>query len=46
MEHTHNENASLWDDIVRDTRAIVTFDMGRRGMVTFDKKRIKQNDLL
>lgn len=46
MEHTHNENASLWDDIVRDTRAIVTFDMGRRGMVTFDKKRIKQNYLL
>ena len=46
LEHTHNENATLWNRIVKDPRAIVTFDMGRRGMVTFDPKRIKQNYLL
>lgn len=46
VEHIHDENASLWDTIVNDPRTIVTFDMGKRGMVTFDKKRIKQNYLL
>ncbi|MBR1667312.1 MAG: hypothetical protein IJ693_03415 [Bacteroidaceae bacterium] len=46
LEHTHNENAPLWNSIVHDPRAIVTFDMGQRGMVIFDKKRIKQNYLL
>ena len=46
VEHTHNENADLWDRIVADPRAIITFDMGQRGMVTFDPKRIKQNYLL
>ncbi|MBR0047648.1 MAG: hypothetical protein IJP75_12375 [Bacteroidaceae bacterium] len=46
LEHTHDENASLWNYIVSDPRAITTFDMGKRGMVTFDKKRIKQNYLL
>lgn len=46
VEHTHNENADLWNRIVADPRAIITFDMGRRGMVTFDPKRIKQNYLL
>lgn len=46
IEHTHDENASLWDMIVSDPRAIVTFDMGRRGLVFFDNKRIKQNYLL
>ena len=46
VEHTHNENASLWQHIINDPRAIVTFDMGQRGMVTFDPKRIKQNYLL
>lgn len=46
IEHIHNENASLWEAIVNDPRTTVTFDMGRRGMAIFDKKRIKQNYLL
>ena len=46
VEHTHDENAPLWNLIVSDPRAIVTFDMGQRGLVTFDPKRIKQNYLL
>lgn len=46
VEHIHNENAPLWNHIVSDPRAIVTFDMGQRGLVTFDPKRIKQNYLL
>src|SRR5574344_1908859 len=46
VEHTHNENANLWNHIVADPRAIITFDMGHRGLVTFDPKRIKQNYLL
>lgn len=46
IEHIHDENAMLWDSIVHDSRAVITFDMRRRGMVTFDKKRIKQNYLL
>ena len=46
VEHIHDENATLWNTIVNDPRATVTFDMGKRGMVTFDKKRIKQNYLL
>ena len=46
IEHTHDENATLWNVAVNDARTIVTFDMGRRGLVFFDKKRIKQNYLL
>lgn len=46
LENIDNENARLWDAIVKDPRAIVTFDMRHRGMVTFDPKRIKQNYLL
>ena len=46
VENIDNENARLWDAIVHDPRAIVTFDMRHRGMVTFDTKRIKQNYLL
>lgn len=46
IENINNENAKLWDAIVKDPRAIVTFDMRHRGMVTFDTKRIKQNYLL
>lgn len=46
IENINNENAKLWDFIVKDPRAIVTFDMRYRGMVTFDPKRIKQNYLL
>lgn len=39
-------NYSLWKKILVDSRARVTFDMGNRGLVLFDKKRIKQNYLL
>lgn len=46
VEHIDNANATLWQRIVADSRAIITFDMRRRGMVVFDKKRIKQNYLL
>ena len=46
MEHIHNENADLWTQAVKDPRAIITFDMRKRGMVIFDPQRIKQNYLL
>ena len=46
IENINDENATLWDAIVKDPRAIVTFDMRYRGMITFDTKRIKQNYLL
>lgn len=46
IEHIHHHNAALWQYIVNDPNAIVTFDLGRRGIVTFDPKRIKQNYLL
>ena len=46
MEHIHDENADLWTRTVNDPRAIVTFDMRKRGMVIFDPQRIKQNYLL
>lgn len=36
-------NARLWGTVLRDPRATVTFDLGSRGLVTFDPKRIKQN---
>lgn len=35
--------ADLWRNILQDSRATVTFEMYNRGLVTFDKKRIKQN---
>ena len=46
MEHIHDENADLWTQTVKDPRAIITFDMRKRGMVIFDPQRIKQNYLL
>lgn len=46
LEHIHDENADLWNSIVNDPRAIITFDMRKRGMVIFDPQRIKQNYLL
>ena len=39
-------NYPLWLKILDDSRARVTFDMGNRGLVLFDRKRIKQNYLL
>lgn len=41
----HN-NASLWKRVLHDSRARVTFDLMDRGIITFDKKRIKQNYIL
>lgn len=46
IEHIDDENAEFWDSIVADPKATVTFDMGHRGLATFDPKRIKQNYLL
>ena len=46
IEHIDDENAESWDRVVADPKATVTFDMGRRGLATFDPKRIKQNYLL
>lgn len=39
--HTH-----LWQHLLRDSRATVTFDLGYRGVATFDPKRYKQNYIL
>ena len=46
LEHINDENADLWTRIVDDPHTIITFDMRKRGMVIFDKKRIKQNYIL
>lgn len=37
---------ALWQTILKDPRATVTFDMGHRALITFDNKRIKQNYIL
>lgn len=39
-------HSALWRRILRDPHARVTFDMGMRGLVLFDCKRIKQSYLL
>ncbi len=46
IENLSGKNYPLWKKILGDNRARVTFDMGNRGLVLFDKKRIKQNYLL
>ncbi len=46
VESLNGSNYSLWKHILDDQRARVTFDMGKRGLVLFDRKRIKQNYLL
>lgn len=46
IEHTHHHNATLWHTAVSDTRTVLTFDMGQRGLILFTPKRIKQNYLL
>ena len=47
IEHINRSNRHIWNSIVNDDdRASVTFDLGHRGIVTFDPKRIKQNYLL
>ena len=46
VEHITGCNEPLWQQILTDPRARVTFDMKDRGLVLFDKKRIKQNYIL
>lgn len=46
IEHTHNQNASLWHSAASDSRTVLTFDMGQRGLILFTPKRIKQNYIL
>lgn len=46
IEHIDTSNALLWQRILSDERARITFDMRRRGLVLFNSKRIKQNYLL
>ena len=47
IEHINRSNRTLWRHIVRnDERATATFDLGHRGIVTFNPKRVKQNYLL
>ncbi len=46
VEHADGRNARLWQLAVDDPRAIITFDMGKRGLIVFDTARVKQNYLL
>jgi len=46
VEDISGRNEQLWNIILHDDRARVTFDMRQRGLILFDKKRIKQNYLL
>lgn len=46
IEHIDTANAALWQRILGDERARITFDMRRRGLVLFNSRRIKQNYLL
>ena len=43
VEHIDSMNADLWRRILEDDRNTVTFDLIYRGLVTFNKKLIKQN---
>lgn len=46
VEDISGSNGQLWQDILLDPQARVTFDMRRRGLILFDSKRIKQNYIL
>lgn len=46
VEHIDDLNALLWQTILADPRARITFDMAQRGLVLFNSKRIKQNYIL
>lgn len=46
VEKLNGINASLWEHVLNDPRATVTFDLGKRGVISFDPKRIKQNYIL
>lgn len=46
IEHIDDKNAPLWQTILNDPRARITFDMGKRGLILFNSRRIKQNYIL
>lgn len=47
IDNIRKTNKALWRHIVKDDeRATVTFDLANRGIISFDKKRVKQNYLL
>lgn len=46
VDGLQGKNADLWKRVLTDSRATVTFDLMDRGLITFDKKRIKQNYIL
>ena len=46
IEETDDENATLWNIAMTDERATITFDMGKRGLIVVNDKRIKQNYIL
>jgi len=46
IENISGKNHFLWLKILQDKRATVTYDLGNRGLVLFNRKRIKQNYLL
>lgn len=46
IEDISGKNEKLWNRILSDPQARVTFDMRYRGLVLFNTKRIKQNYIL
>lgn len=46
VENISGSNEQLWQKILLDPLARVTFDMRHRGLILFDSKRIKQNYIL
>jgi len=46
IEDISGKNETLWQHILDCPIARVTFDMRSRGLILFDKKRIKQNYIL
>lgn len=43
IERINGECRQLWHKILDDSRATITFDLGKRGLAFFDSKRTKQN---
>ncbi len=46
IEDISGSNEGLWQQVLLDPRARITFDMRHRGLILFDSKRIKQNYIL
>ncbi len=46
IEDISGKNEQLWQRVLLDRRARVTFDMRHRGLILFDSKRFKQNYIL